>query len=73
MIEIVLKFMTCESVWKIWNDRNLEYSCTTVREDETRRGVHIADESFTAKIRLLEPYECHYRDDLERFLNWYYD
>merc|ERR1711990_186636 len=54
------------AVGQIWNDRELEYSCTTVKEDAELPDRHLPEKSFNAKIRFLEPYECHFMNDLPK-------
>jgi len=54
------------AVGQIWNDHKLVYICSTViAKDPNHPGQQSPDESFNANIRSLEPYECHYRNDLE--------
>ena len=62
MIAIVKILMILESTRKIWNDRELEYSCTTVKEDPELPDRHLPEKSFNAKIRNIKPiFELNYR------------
>jgi len=61
MIAIVKILMILESMRKIWNDRELEYSCTTVKEDAELPDRHLPEKSFNAKIRNIKPiFELNY-------------
>ena len=48
---IVKISMILESMRKIWNDRELEYSCTTVKQDPNIPDRQLPDKSVNAKIR----------------------